>query len=79
MTRFVNSETDMAVACVLEVVDENVRLRIRVRWRVLPNSEDTLEPQESVYEDAPQMLLRLLDLKKTPCSSIEQAHGFLGL
>lgn len=47
----------------MELIDSPDGLPVRTRWKGLPNSEDSLVPIESVYEDVPQMLLRLLDRK----------------
>ncbi len=39
---------------------------VNVRWRGLPRSEDTLEPLLKIYQDVPQMLLKLLSRKSLP-------------
>ena len=74
-----SSETGMPVARLVRLVDSEDRLKVIVHWKGLPNSEDTEEPLERVFEDVPQMLLRLLLRKNTPAPLAEKARSLLSL
>ena len=69
----------MSAARLMSLVDTEDGLKVIVRWKGLPNSEDTEEPLERVFEDVPQMLLRLLRRKNTPAPLAEKARSLLSL
>ena len=73
------SETGMPVARLLELVEKEGQLFVRVRWKGLQTSEDTLEPIEKVFEDVPKMFVRLLDRKTTPVVLAKCARQHLSL
>ena len=60
----ISSETGMEVQRLMKLVQEEGQLKVHVRWKGLPNSEDTLEPLNSIYADVPELLMRLLRRKK---------------
>lgn len=79
LSHVLSSETGMPVARLMQLVDSPDGLKVQVRWKGLPNSEDTMEPLERVYEDVPQMLLRLLGRKNTPLGLANKARSIIGL
>ena len=79
MSHVLSSETRIPVARLLRFLDEQDGMKVLVRWKVLLNPEDTLEPLARVYEDAPAMLLRLLRHKATPTTLADKARRILAL
>jgi len=79
MPHVLQSETGMPVARLMRLVDDPDGLKVQVRWRGLPTSEDTLEPFERVFEDVPDMVMRLLRRKNTPASLVTKARRALDL
>ena len=61
------------------LVEENGILYVQVRWFGLNPSEDTLEKLERVYEDAPQLVEKLLVRKSTPKTLASKAKSLLKL
>ncbi len=49
---FLYSERGMPMAILTGLDETTDNIYVRVRWRGLPRSEDTLEPILEVYEDA---------------------------
>ena len=74
-----SSETGMPVARLMGLEDTENGIMVHVRWRGLPNTEDTLEPLQQVYDDVPQMLMRLLLRKSTPKALVQRAKAALTL
>jgi len=79
MSHVLSSETGMPVARLMRLVDEPNGMQVLVRWKGLPISEDSLEPLERMYEDVPQMVLRLLQRKNTPSALADKARRTLSL
>ena len=77
LSHVLSSETGIPVARLMRLGDTEDGLKVIVRWKGLPNSEDTEESLERVFEDVPQMLLRLLRRKNTPVSLAEKARSLL--
>ena len=50
-----------------------------VRWKGLPNLEDSLEPLKQVFEDVPEMVKRLLLHKHTSLDIADKARRMLAL
>lgn len=48
-------------------------LKTRVRWRGLPESENTVEPLEQVYQDVPLLLKNILRRKNNPPDLVDEA------
>lgn len=65
MSHDLSSETGMPVSCLLALVEENVELSEKVSWRGLSESDDTLQPNQKVYKDAPRIFDLLLNLHNT--------------
>lgn len=77
MPHVLSSETGMPVARLMRLVETPNGLMVFVRWKELSDTEDILEPLLQVYEDVPQMVLRLLQRKNTPRHLAEKAKLFL--
>lgn len=60
-----SSEKGMPVSPLLQLVEENGSLFESVRWKELSALEDTFEPLQRVYENLPQLLIKLLRRKHT--------------
>lgn len=59
------SETGMPVARLFRLVEQDNKLYVLVRWKGFSDANDTLELVTRVYEDVPQLLLKLLRRKAT--------------
>jgi len=79
LSHVLSSETGMVVARLLRLEEHEDGLYVVVRWKGLPNSEDSVEPLEKVYEDVPRMLERLLARKNTPSGLAAKARSILSL
>ena len=79
MSHVLSSERGMPVARLIKLVNTSEGLKVLVRWKGLPHSEDTLQPLGQLYEDVPQMVLRLLQRKNTPPNLAEKARRLLAL
>lgn len=79
MSHVITSETGMVVKRLLKLVDTDDGLKVQVRWRGLPDSEDTLEPLLQIYEDVPDLLMKLLRRKNAPSDLDERAQRELHL
>eukprot|EP00171_Calliarthron_tuberculosum_P002705 IDg2705t1 len=63
------SERGMPVQRLMNLEDTAEGLQIRVRWRGLSAREDTLEPLQRVYEDAPALVRKIANTKiNTSCT-----------
>lgn len=54
-------------------------LKVVIRWKGLPASEDTLESLHRVYEAVTELLNKLLDRNQTVASFVRKARRTLGL
>lgn len=79
MSHVISSETGMPVQRLMRLVDSDDGIMVQVRWRGLPESEDTLEPVQKVFEDVPQLLEKLFRRKNTPASLVSKARHALAL
>lgn len=79
LSHALSSETGMPVSRLLKLIDQDGELFVVVRWKVLSPKEDTMEPLKRVYEDVPQMLIKLLSRDNTPMPLFEKASAELGL
>ena len=79
LSHVLSSETGMPVARLLRLEDTEDGLHVVVRWKGLPDTEDTLEPIERVFEDVPEMVKRLLSRKNTPTELADKARRVLAL
>ena len=75
----ISSETGMVVQRLLGLVEADDGLKVRIRWKGLPESEDTEEPLQNVYEDVPALLEKLLNRKNTPVDLADKARRALDL
>ena len=79
MPHVLSSETGMPVSRLLRLLDTEDGIKVLVRWKGLPDTEDSAEPLQNVYEDVPQLLLKLLNRKNTPQDLAEKARTALSL
>ena len=79
MSHVVTSETGMVVQRLMRLVEDDGKLKVLVRWRGLPESEDTLEPLRQVYDDVPTLFRKLLERRNTPVHLASQAKTELGI
>lgn len=79
LSHVLSSETGIPVARLMRLVDDPNGMKVLVRWKGLPNSEDSLEPLARVFEDVPQMVTRLLHRKNTPSDLADKARRVFAL
>lgn len=79
MPHVLSSDTDMPVQCLIELVEQDDELLVRVCWCGLPPEEDTFGPIQRVCEDLPLSLQRLHVRKNTPAQLAACARTILGL
>jgi transposase InsO family protein len=79
MSHVLSSETGMPVSRLIGFVDEPSGLKVQVRWKGLPPTEDTFEPLERIYEDVPALLLKMMSRKNAPAKLVAKAKSLLGL
>ena len=79
MSHVLSSETRMPVARLMRLIDIADGLKVLIRWKGLHNSEESAEPLVRVFEDVPQMFVRLLDRKTTPPDLAEVPRQILAL
>lgn len=71
------NETGMSVSRLMKLVMDRSYLKVIVRWRVLPASEDTREPVQQIFGNVPILLQRLLKRKNTPRDLVLRACKLL--
>ena len=79
MSHVLQSETGMLVSRLMALEEHSDSLFVRIRWKGLENTEDTLEPIARVHEDVPQLFEKLLNRKSTPANLIAKARKQLAL
>ena len=79
LSHIISSETGMPVSRLMALVETPDGLKVIVRWKGLPNSQDSAEPLQHVHKDVPQMLHRLLQRKNTPQHLVAKARAELAL
>ena len=79
MTHVLSSESGMAVSRLMRLAESDDALHVVVRWKGLPHSEDSMEPLGRIYEDVPQMVLRLINRKSTARDLADKARAALSL
>lgn len=60
LSHVVSFEAGIPVSRLLRLVEQDGKLLYMVHWKGLKTSEDTMEPLARVYEDVPQLLVKLL-------------------
>lgn len=63
MSHVLSLETGLVVQRLMHIEDREYRLMFKVRWRGLPESEDTIDTTAHIDKDVPQLLLELLGRK----------------
>lgn len=79
MVHVLSSETGMTFSWLLVIEDHDDRPYIDVCWRGLPNSEDSVESLQKIYEDVRGMVNRFLNRKNTLPDLVEKACTALAL
>lgn len=69
----------MPVSLFIKLVEDDRDYIVQVRWRGLPNWEDTLESLHQVFKGVPQMLSCLLEHKATPTDLEDKLYMLLFL
>lgn len=72
-------ETGMPASRLMGLTDTDQGLMVQVRLKGLPNQEDTAQQTAHVFEDVPQLLIRLLKRKNVPKDLVKKAHAALSL
>ena len=79
MRHVLTSERGMIVSRLMGLEETPTGLCVRVRWRGLPPSEETLAPIGRVHADVPQLFMKLLSRKTTAGQLSAKARRELGL
>ena len=79
MSHVLTSETGIIVSYLMGLEETATGLCVRVRWRGLPSSEETLEPIGRVHTDVPQLFMKLPSRKTTAGHLASKARRELGL
>lgn len=79
MSRVLFSEIGMPVARLMTIDDAENGIKLQVRWKGLNSTDDTLEPIIHIYEDVPDLLLKLLQRQNNPRTLAGKARPVLGL
>lgn len=69
----------MPISRLLHVEEHEGKLFVAVRWKGLDKSNDTLEPLDRVFEDAPMRVKKLIQRKRTPADIREKVEAALNL
>lgn len=69
----------MPVSRLLKLTEPDGYLFVIVRWKSSSPEDDTMEPLRRVYDDVPQLLLKLLRQQNTPSTLREKSSTELGL
>lgn len=69
----VSSETEMVDHQLTKLLTVENNIMEHVRWRGLLDSEDTFEPLKQIYEDVPELFLKILKRNNSPTKLIEKA------
>lgn len=79
MSHVLSCETGMRMHRLLKLVDNEEGMKVLIRWKGLPSTEDTFEPLKKIHEDVPGLLQQLLQRVSTPRSLADKARILLGL
>lgn len=60
MTHVVSSKTSMPVQRLMRIENSSDEIKVMVRWRGFPESEVSWEPLQEIYEDLPDLRMKLL-------------------
>lgn len=69
----------MVVQRLMGLVETKDAIKVCIRCKELPHSEDTEELLKNVHEDVPGLLEKLMNRKNPPADRAEKARRVLGL
>lgn len=73
------SERGMIVQRLMCMVEESGGIYVQVLWKVLVESDDTMEPLTSITEDLKHILLLLLQRKNAPWQLVAKVRLYIAL
>lgn len=79
MSHVFSSETGMQVQHLMRLVESTDGIKVQVRWRGLSESQDSLQCLQAVYEDVPDLLLKLLQRMNAPANLVAKVSPELHL
>lgn len=79
LSEVLSSETGMPVSHHLHVEEHAEKLVLAVRWKGLDKSNDNLEPLDCIYKDAPILVKKTIQRKRTPTDNREKVEAGLNL
>lgn len=79
MSHVISSETGIPVQRFMCLVETDNELIFQVRWRGLPESEDTIEQLQKIEEDVPELLLKLFCCKNAPEDLVTKTRRYFQL
>lgn len=77
MSHLLSSKTGIPVSRLLRITEQSGSLFVTFHCKDLSSTDETVEPLTGVYEDVPQLTLKLLDRKNTPAKLRANAHATL--
>lgn len=69
-----SSKTGMEVQHLMRLFKSEEALMVEVCWHSLPEPKDTDKPIQKIYEDVPELLVKLLRCKYFPPSLVEKVQ-----
>lgn len=60
MSHDISSEKGMPLQRIMKFIETADGMIVQVRWKGLPESEDIFEPVSKVYEDFPQLFMKMV-------------------
>lgn len=79
MSHVLSLETSMSVLQLLKIVWKDCILHVLVRWKGHTRDDDTMKALQRVYQDVPDLLFKLMNLKSTPACLRKRACSYFGL
>lgn len=79
LSHVIHSETGMVVHRLMGLEETSSGLFVRIHWKGLSDSEDTLEPVSRVYEDVTELFKKLLQRKSVPTDLVAKVRKVLAL
>lgn len=77
MSRVLSCQTGMPVTRLMMLYDDFDGIKVRMRWKGIPHSDDNFELLRQVFEDVSAMLVCILDRKNIPPDWAQNVRGLL--